>query len=119
MIDEEFRLKSTLLHEMCHAAAWIIDDTSKPAHGTVFKKWAKRGMAKTDVVVTTRHSYEISYKFAWACVNSFCGAVIKRQSRSVDPSKQVCAACKGKLVEIEAGGEIKSKTPKKVKPLNE
>jgi len=118
VIDDEYRLRTTLLHEMCHAAAWIIDDTSKPAHGDVFKKWAKRGMSKTDVIVTTRHTYEIAYKFAWACQNSFCGAVIKRQSRSVDPSKHVCSACKGNLIEIESDN-VASKTPKKQKKLNE
>ena len=27
----------TLLHEMCHAAAWLIDGVSRPPHGRVFK----------------------------------------------------------------------------------
>ena len=67
VIDQEHRLKTTLLHEMCHAAAWLLDASNKPAHGPVFKKWANRAMDKTDVIVTTKHSYEISYKHAWAC----------------------------------------------------
>ena len=60
------RLRSTLLHEMCHAAQWIVDGTHKPAHGKAFKKWAAVSMRKVrDVEVTTTHEYVIVYKFAW------------------------------------------------------
>ena len=40
VVDNVLRLKSTLLHEMCHAAAWFIDSTRKPPHGPSFWKWA-------------------------------------------------------------------------------
>ena len=40
VVDNVFRLKTTLLHEMCHAAAWFIDSTRKPPHGPSFWKWA-------------------------------------------------------------------------------
>jgi hypothetical protein len=30
-------VEATLLHEMCHAAAWLVDHCAKPPHGTVFK----------------------------------------------------------------------------------
>jgi hypothetical protein len=46
IIDEEHRLRSTLLHEMCHAAAWLVDGVSKPPHGSCFKKWANTAMEK-------------------------------------------------------------------------
>jgi hypothetical protein len=46
IIDEENRLRSTLLHEMCHAAAWLVDGVSKPPHGSCFKKWADVSMEK-------------------------------------------------------------------------
>ena len=46
MIDQEDRLRSTLMHEMCHAAAWLVDDVVKPPHGKCFKKWASLGMRK-------------------------------------------------------------------------
>ncbi|RYG52988.1 hypothetical protein EON66_09205 [archaeon] len=29
----------TLLHEMCHAAAWLVDHNNKPPHGAVFMTW--------------------------------------------------------------------------------
>jgi len=46
IIDDVDRLHSTLLHEMVHAAAWLIDGISKPAHGACFKKWANIAMRK-------------------------------------------------------------------------
>ena len=105
VIDNEERLRSTLLHEMCHAAQWLVDGCHKPPHGDVFKKWANLSMRKIrDVEVTTTHDYEISYKFAWACTGAKCNVVIKRHSRSVDPATQCCGRCKGKLIEIEVPG---------------
>ena len=105
VIDNEERLRSTLLHEMCHAAQWLVDGCHKPPHGDVFKKWANISMRKIrDVEVTTTHDYEISYKFAWACTGANCNVVIRRHSRSVDPTTQCCGRCKGKLIEIEVPG---------------
>ena len=102
---------------MCHAAQWLIDGNVKPHHGAVFKKWAKRAMAVIgDVTVTTTHNYEIQYKYAWACTNTDkCGVVIKRQSRSVDVTKQCCGRCKSRLEEINVPdrGGIIDRTPKK------
>jgi hypothetical protein len=66
VLDDPERLRSTLLHEMVHAAAWIIDGVSRPPHGSTFKKWANIAMNKIpDVEVTTTHDYQIQYKYAW------------------------------------------------------
>lgn len=66
VLDCQERLEATLLHEMVHAAAWIIDSVSNPPHGAAFWKWAKVAMRKVPgIVVTTTHSYEIEYKYAW------------------------------------------------------
>ncbi len=46
VVDNKYRLRSTLLHEMCHAAAWLIDSVSSPPHGSCFQKWAKFAMRK-------------------------------------------------------------------------
>jgi hypothetical protein len=46
LIDNEERLRSTLCHEMCHAAQWLVDGVAKPPHGTCFKKWADLSMRK-------------------------------------------------------------------------
>jgi len=101
VITNKSRLRATLLHEMCHAATWIIDENLKPPHGDVFKKWAALAMANVpDVEVTTTHDYEIEYRYAWSCQTPGCGAVIQRQSRSVCVNKHICARCKGRLVEV-------------------
>jgi len=66
VIDDEERLRSTLLHEMCHAAQWLVDGVHKPPHGRNFQKWAAISMRKIrDVEVTTTHDYQIVYKYAW------------------------------------------------------
>ncbi|EEC47745.1 predicted protein, partial [Phaeodactylum tricornutum CCAP 1055/1] len=109
VIDNPFRLSSTLMHEMCHAAAWVVDHVAKPPHGKCFKKWAKHAMSSfPDIMVTTTHDYEIQYKYAWACTTPKCGVIIRRHSRSVDPFKQVCGRCKGALMEIEVPDELPS-----------
>ena len=46
VIDSEEKLRSTLLHELCHAAAWLVDGVHKPPHGKCFKKWAAISMKK-------------------------------------------------------------------------
>lgn len=119
VIDDENRLRSTLLHELCHAAAWVVDGTMKPAHGSCFKKWAAKAMrAVPDVMVTTTHDYEIDYKYAWSCTNPSCTVVIKRHSRSVDVKKKVCGRCRRRLQEIQvpAMGSAGDYTPRKKAP---
>jgi predicted SprT family Zn-dependent metalloprotease len=103
VIDSEMRLRSTLLHELCHAAAWIIDGIAKPAHGPCFQRWAKHAMKSVpDVTVTTRHNYEIDFKYTWVCINypDACQTIIQRHSRSVNPERHVCGHCKGRLQEV-------------------
>jgi hypothetical protein len=71
VLDDQERLRSTLLHEMVHAAAWIVDGVSEPPHGSCFKKWAKVAMRNIpDAVVTTTHDYDIQYKHAWVSLQS-------------------------------------------------
>lgn len=120
VIDDIDRLRSTLLHELCHAAAWVIDANVKPPHGKVFKKWSAIAMRRTNVEVTTTHNYSITYRYAWACTNSQCNVVIKRHSRSVDTNKHCCGRCKSKLIQIEVpakDGQARDNayTPKKAR----
>ena len=106
VIDDETRLRSTLLHEMCHAAAWVLDDVAKPAHGSCFQKWAKRAShAIPDISVTTTHNYEIDFKYKWVCVNypDRCNVMVQRHSRSINVERQVCGRCKGRLIEVKRG----------------
>lgn len=39
VIDCAEKLRCTLSHELCHIAAWAIDEEMQPAHGPAFKAW--------------------------------------------------------------------------------
>ena len=121
ILDNSERLRSTLAHEACHAAAWIVDGVSKPPHGACFKKWANIVMRRIPgVQVTTTHDYQIQYKYAWACTNPSCNFLVQRHSRSVDLERQCCGRCRGRLIEVDvpdhsSKGNVQ-RTPKKRAP---
>lgn len=108
--DTPFKLATTLLHEMCHVASWIVDGVSKPPHGRTFWKWGQRASSKYPLRAVTRcHSYDIDNKYHYTCSNISCGIVYKRQSRSIDVKSQVCGVCKSKLV-------LRNRTGKEITP---
>lgn len=73
VLDSYDKLRQTLCHEMCHAAAWVVDGVRKPPHGKTFKRWAHQSQAVfSDIKVTTCHSYKIHYKFKYKCTNDWC-----------------------------------------------
>jgi predicted SprT family Zn-dependent metalloprotease len=75
-------MKQTLVHEMCHVAAWLIDGILAPAHGNHFWKWAGRvEKAIPGIKVTQCHSYEINVPFKFICTNDGCQHVYSRHSR--------------------------------------
>ena len=119
LIDDKSRLQSTLMHEMCHAAAWIIDNIHKPPHGKCFKKWGNLAMRKIDgLLVSTTHEYVTNtFKHAWHCTNPNCNFIVQRHSRSVNIERHLCGKCSGNLEEIEVPSprSIKQRnfTPKK------
>ncbi len=108
VVDDEEKLRTTLLHELVHAAVWIFDGVSKPPHGADFKRWAKMAMCKVpDVVVTTTHNYQIAFKFNWACTNPKCSFTVGRHSRSVDLNRHRCGKCRSTLIEVTPDGKAK------------
>lgn len=116
VLDDEEKLRTTLLHEMIHAAVWLLEGVSKPPHGDEFKRWARKAMkAIPGVTVTTTHSYDIQFKYAWSCTSPGCSFLVKRHSKSVDPNRHVCGRCKGRLIQVVSGqGDVgSSKAPKK------
>eukprot|EP00980_Cylindrotheca_fusiformis_P014801 scaffold4026_cov117-Cylindrotheca_fusiformis.AAC.36 len=141
VLDSRERLEATLLHEMVHAAAWVFDAFANPPHGDGFWKWARIAMSRIPgIVITTTHSYEIQYKYAWvscwllicrgfycsgselltrytpvlkACSKPGCGFVVKRQSKSVNVKKHCCGRCKSSLFEINALTADSNPAPKK------
>ena len=89
------RLRDTLIHEMCHAASWIISGY-RDGHGSIFKSWACRATKTfTDLPFISRcHNYVIDTKFAYICQD--CGHHYKRHSKSIDTQKQRCGKCSAK-----------------------
>ena len=101
VIDCEERLTNVLAHEYCHLANFMISGVKDQPHGKEFKAWAAkvtRAFGDRGVEVTTKHGYDITYKYNWSCDD--CGLQYKRHSKSIDPSKHSCGACKGRLVQI-------------------
>ncbi|XP_071979791.1 germ cell nuclear acidic protein-like isoform X2 [Engystomops pustulosus] len=95
--DSADRLRDTLIHEICHAATWLINGV-RDGHGQYWKFYARKAtLVHPELPMVSRcHSYEINYKFTYEC--SRCKNTIGRHSKSLDTEKFVCALCKGKLV---------------------
>lgn len=90
------RTAATLLHELCHVAAWLVDGVHKPPHGRVFKMWAARvSRFYPQFEVTTTHSYSIRYKYTYECMS--CKTAYGRHSKSIDVDAQRCGSCEGIL----------------------
>ncbi|KAJ7412580.1 UDP-N-acetylglucosamine--peptide N-acetylglucosaminyltransferase subunit isoform A [Willisornis vidua] len=94
--DSADRLRDTLIHEVCHAATWLINGV-RDGHGRFWRFYAnKSAVIHPELPVVTRcHSYEINYKFIYECVQ--CKAKIGRHSKSLDTERFVCAFCAGQL----------------------
>ncbi|XP_066058804.1 germ cell nuclear acidic protein isoform X1 [Chamaea fasciata] len=94
--DSADRLRDTLIHEVCHAATWLISGV-RDGHGRFWRFYAtKSAVIHPELPVVTRcHSYEINYKYTYECVR--CKATIGRHSRSLDTARFVCAFCGGQL----------------------
>lgn len=105
ILDTASRLRDTLLHELVHAANWIIDEDPYAAHGPRFKKWstiAKKTHPEIPPVKTT-HSYEINFKYWWECENlpnGSCDVKVGRKSNSLRVDRVTCAKCGGKFIYV-------------------
>lgn len=102
VIDDEDRLINVIAHEYCHLLNFMISNVKDHPHGKEFKVWAKKcsaAFAHRGINVTTKHTYEIAYKYIWACTH--CGTEYKRHSKSIDPARHSCGKCKEKLVQVK------------------
>ncbi|CAN9514863.1 unnamed protein product [Ophioblennius macclurei] len=95
--DSADRLRDTLIHEMCHAATWLINNV-RDGHGSFWKLYARKAtLVHPELPMVTRcHSYDINYKYQYQCTR--CQNKIGRHSKSLDTQRFVCALCKGHLV---------------------
>ncbi|KAH0617265.1 hypothetical protein JD844_029159 [Phrynosoma platyrhinos] len=95
--DSADRLRDTLIHELCHAATWLIHGV-RDGHGRFWNLYAKKAaVVHPELPMVARcHNYEIKYKFTYECVR--CQNTIGRHSKSLDTQRFVCALCQGQLV---------------------
>ncbi|XP_020609888.1 acidic repeat-containing protein-like isoform X2 [Orbicella faveolata] len=117
VIDSADRLRDTLIHEMCHAAAWMISGV-KAGHGAVWKKWTLRAnRAHQDLPPISRcHSYTINAKYTYRCTNNNCANIFGRHSKSVNLEKSRCAYCHSRLElvpQLKKDGTPQTRTPSK------
>ncbi|XP_077264971.1 uncharacterized protein LOC143898972 isoform X3 [Temnothorax americanus] len=116
IVDTPDRLRDTLIHEMCHAASWIIDDISD-GHGVFWTRWANKATKTFPELPPIRrcHSYEIKTKFTYRCIE--CGYSIGRHSKSLDIDKKRCGYCYGKFEllvnKTTKSGTVQVPTPKR------
>ena len=109
VIDRGDRLRDTLIHEMCHAASWIISGY-RDGHGPLWRTWAEKAMKRLPELqeIDRCHSYQISTKYTYRCVK--CGYEIGRHSKSLDTERKVCGHCHGRFELVVNTGATPSST---------
>ncbi|WQF85149.1 Putative sprT-like, zinc ribbon domain, High mobility group box domain superfamily [Colletotrichum destructivum] len=98
VIDDEHRLLNVVAHEFCHLANFMINGITGNPHGKEFKAWAvkcSQRFGDRGIDVTTKHTYQIDYKYVWECTE--CGLEYKRHSKSINPERHRCGSCKALL----------------------
>ena len=123
IIDSEDRMINTLAHEYCHLTNNMISRVYNNPHGTSFKQWGLRCKQALQnhpvyagrVEVTTKHNYQIDYKYVWTCVD--CAQNYGRHSKSINPAKSRCGRCKGGLQQIKP--KPRNVSPAKKKPVGQ
>ncbi|KAL7305914.1 hypothetical protein TKK_0001919 [Trichogramma kaykai] len=96
ILDSPDRLRDTLIHEMCHAATWLINGVSD-GHGNFWKAWATKAVKAFPELppISRCHNYEIQTKFTYKCKS--CGYSVGRHSKSLDLNKKRCGYCHGEF----------------------
>ncbi|KAG5669340.1 hypothetical protein PVAND_017228 [Polypedilum vanderplanki] len=89
------RLRCTLIHEMCHAAAWILDGEN--GHGKTWKKYtAKANFVFPELPkINVCHSYTIEYRYTYLCVNCKAKSLTHSKNKKVEEVR--CSICKGNI----------------------
>ena len=118
--DTAERVRDTLIHEMCHAAVWILHGSTE-AHGPLWKLFARKAnRVHPEVPTISRcHDYKINTKFTYKCTG--CAYEIGRHSKSLDTERKVCGYCKSpfqlqlnsdKKAGSTGGAELTPRTPR-------
>lgn len=104
VIDDENRLLNVVAHEFCHLCNFMVSGIKDQPHGRQFKEWGRKCSAAfrdRGIEVTTKHTYEIEYKYIWRCSNEECATEFKRHSKSIDPKRHTCGACRSQIMQIK------------------
>ncbi|XP_075699588.1 germ cell nuclear acidic protein-like [Rhinoderma darwinii] len=96
--DSAERVKNTLIHEMCHAACWIIDGRAEDCHGRLWKFYCEEAnLAHPELPpITQHHDYEIHYPVVYEC--SGCQFRVGRWTESLDTERFLCGSCHNTMV---------------------
>ncbi|XP_065581519.1 uncharacterized protein LOC136040964 isoform X2 [Artemia franciscana] len=94
--DRASRVRDTLLHEMCHAAVWLVYNV-RDKHGPFWKSWAQIASVRFPEIplVSRCHAYEISTKFIYKC--NRCDYSTGRHSKSINIDTHRCPYCRSSL----------------------
>ncbi|XP_037368168.1 germ cell nuclear acidic protein isoform X2 [Talpa occidentalis] len=95
--DSADRLRDTLIHEICHAASWLLDGV-RDSHGDAWKYYAQMSnLVHPELPKVTRcHNYKINYRIHYECTQ--CKTRVGRYTRSLNTERFICAKCRGTLV---------------------
>jgi predicted SprT family Zn-dependent metalloprotease len=113
VIDDEHRLLNVIAHEFCHLANFMISGVTGNPHGKEFKSWASKcsqAFAGRGIDVTTKHSYDIAFKYIWQCTS--CQCEYKRHSKSIDPERHRCGKCAAPLRQTKPTPRVGAKAGK-------
>ncbi|KAF2894536.1 hypothetical protein ILUMI_11638 [Ignelater luminosus] len=118
VLDSADRLRDTLIHEMCHAATWIINEVAN-GHGNQWRAWTMKAREVFPELppIKVCHNYAINTKYTYKCTSCFYS--FGRHTKSVDTEKKRCGYCYGKfeifINKTSKSGETRSVpvTPKK------
>lgn len=102
VLDSPERLRDTLIHELCHAASWIISGYSD-GHGPHWTRWTEQAMKRFPELsmIDRTHSYSIRTKYQYKCVD--CGYTVGRHTKSLDTCRKVCGYCRGSFKLLAKG----------------
>ena len=102
LLTTEDRLRTTLLHEMCHAGTFFVDevygkDQKGGPHGELFWKWAKSMNNCFSVEITQYHDYidDTTAKYEQKCLICRYTFLYMRK-----PSRDICKHCTRELRSI-------------------
>ncbi|XP_067120654.1 germ cell nuclear acidic protein-like isoform X5 [Centruroides vittatus] len=98
VLNSADRVRDTLIHELCHAACWIMYGY-RDGHGTIWNYLAKKANKLLPELpeITRCHYYDIMTKYVYKCTG--CGGCIGRHSKSLDVKRKLCGRC-GRTFEL-------------------